>query len=473
MRAGRRTSRGSTAASSSKATSPTPTRSASAIEGCDALVNFAAESHVDRSIESPGEFIQTDVFGTYVLLEAAREAGIRHLQISTDEVYGSIEEGSFTESSPLDPSSPYSASKAGGDLLVGAYQHTYGTESLIVRASNNYGPRQHPEKLIPLCILNALAGDPLPVYGDGQQVRNWLWVEDFATAIDTVLEQGNPGEVYNVGGPDEAANIDVVREILKRTDRDESLISTSRTAPATTAATRSARRRRGPSAGRRRSASKRGSRGSSTGTAQTRSGGSRSAPASTASTTSASTAPSFRERQPRSRRRSRTSSCWRRRRTATSAASCSSRFARTLWAEHGVERAVRPGESLALVQGHPARPPLPDQPRPGEARALRSRRDLGRRGRPAPRLADLQALGGRTSSRTRTTASSSSRSASATGSASCQTSPTSPTSSRAPTTPTEAGSVGRPGRRRRVADPTRSSRARQDCADAREWRCPW
>jgi dTDP-glucose 4,6-dehydratase len=196
-----------------------------AIEGCDALVNVAAESHVDRSIESPGEFIQTDVFGTYVLLEAAREAGIRHLQISTDEVYGSIEEGSFTESSPLDPSSPYSASKAGGDLLVGAYQSTYGTESLIVRASNNYGPRQHPEKLIPLCILNALAGDPLPVYGDGQQVRNWLWVEDFASAIDIVLERGEPGQAYNVGGPDERANIDVVKEILKRADRDESLIS--------------------------------------------------------------------------------------------------------------------------------------------------------------------------------------------------------------------------------------------------------
>ena len=196
-----------------------------AIEGCDAIVNFAAETHVDRSIESPGEFIQTDVFGTYVLLEAAREQGIRHLQISTDEVYGSIEEGSFTESSPLDPSSPYSASKAGGDLLVGAYQKTYGTDSVIVRASNNYGPRQHPEKLIPLCVLNALAGDELPVYGDGMQVRNWLWVDDFAAAIDIVLEHGNPGEAYNVGGPDERANIDVVREILKQTDRDESLIS--------------------------------------------------------------------------------------------------------------------------------------------------------------------------------------------------------------------------------------------------------
>ncbi len=198
---------------------------AAAIEGCDAVVNFAAESHVDRSIESPGEFIQTDVFGTYVLLEAARDAGIRHLQISTDEVYGSIEEGSFTESSPLDPSSPYSASKAGGDLLVSAFQHTYGADALIVRASNNYGPRQYPEKLIPLCILNALAGDPLPVYGDGRQVRNWLWVEDFAAAIDLVLERGQAGEVYNVGGPDERENIEVVRRIVELTGADESLIT--------------------------------------------------------------------------------------------------------------------------------------------------------------------------------------------------------------------------------------------------------
>jgi dTDP-glucose 4,6-dehydratase len=196
-----------------------------ALDGCEAIVNFAAETHVDRSIESPGEFIQTDVYGTYVLLEAVREAGIRHLQISTDEVYGSIAEGSFTESSPIDPSSPYSASKAGGDMMVGAYRNTYGTEALIVRASNNYGPRQYPEKLIPLCILNALAGDTLPVYGDGMQVRNWLWVEDFASAIDAVLEFGEPGEVYNAGGPDEMANIDVVRRILELTGRDESLIN--------------------------------------------------------------------------------------------------------------------------------------------------------------------------------------------------------------------------------------------------------
>ncbi len=196
----------------------------SAIRGCDALVNFAAESHVDRSIESPGEFITTDVFGTFVLLEAAREAGIRHLQISTDEVYGSIEDGSFTEASPIEPSSPYSASKAGGDLIVRAFRHTYDADALVCRASNNYGPYQHPEKLIPLCVLNALAGDPLPVYGDGMQVRNWLFVEDNCSAIDTVLERGEAGEVYNVGGPDELPNIEVVKTILELTGRDESLI---------------------------------------------------------------------------------------------------------------------------------------------------------------------------------------------------------------------------------------------------------
>jgi dTDP-glucose 4,6-dehydratase len=197
---------------------------AAAVQGSDAIVNFAAESHVDRSIHSPGEFIETDVFGTYVLLEAARDAGIRHLQVSTDEVYGSIERGSFTESSPLNPSSPYSASKAGGDLIVTAFNHTYGSESLVIRASNNYGPRQHPEKLVPLAVLNCLAGDPVPVYGDGAQVRNWLYVDDFASAIDIVLERGEPGESYNVGGPDELSNLDVVKRILELTGRDDSLI---------------------------------------------------------------------------------------------------------------------------------------------------------------------------------------------------------------------------------------------------------
>jgi dTDP-glucose 4,6-dehydratase len=201
-----------------------PDAVAGAIAGCEAVVNFAAESHVDRSITDPGAFIQTDVYGTYVLLEAARDAGIRHLQISTDEVYGSIEDGSFTETSPIEPSSPYSASKAGGDLLVGAFQRTYGADALIVRASNNYGPFQHPEKLIPLMVLNAMAGDRLPVYGDGMQVRNWLFTEDFATAIDVVLERGEAGEVYNVGGPEELPNIEVVQRILELTDREASLI---------------------------------------------------------------------------------------------------------------------------------------------------------------------------------------------------------------------------------------------------------
>jgi dTDP-glucose 4,6-dehydratase len=197
---------------------------AAAVEGCDAIVNFAAESHVDRSIHAPGEFIQTDVFGAFVLVEAARAAGIRHLQVSTDEVYGSIGSGSFDERSPLAPSSPYSASKAGGDLIVGAYHRTYGADAVVVRGSNNYGPRQHPEKLIPLAILNALVGEPVPVYGDGQQVRNWIFVDDFCAAIDAVLERGKPGEVYNAGGPDELVNLDVVKAILELTGREQSLI---------------------------------------------------------------------------------------------------------------------------------------------------------------------------------------------------------------------------------------------------------
>jgi dTDP-glucose 4,6-dehydratase len=196
-----------------------------AMQGADAVVNFAAESHVDRSIAEQHAFARTHVIGTSVLLDAARELGVeRYLQVSTDEVYGSIEEGSFTETSPLNPSSPYSATKAAGDLLVSAHFHTYGTQAVICRGSNNYGPRQYPEKLIPLCILNAMAGDSLPVYGDGRQVRNWLFVEDFARAIDTVLMKGVPGEAYNVGGPDEEENIHVVKRIVDLADRDESLI---------------------------------------------------------------------------------------------------------------------------------------------------------------------------------------------------------------------------------------------------------
>ncbi len=196
-----------------------------AMEGAEAVVNFAAESHVDRSIAGQDPFTLTHVIGTGVLLDAARELGVsRYLQVSTDEVYGSIESGSFTEESPLDPSSPYSATKAAGDLLVSAHHHTYGLETVICRGSNNYGPRQYPEKLIPLCVLNALHGDRLPVYGDGRQVRNWLYVEDFARAIHLVLERGEPGRAYNVGGPEECENLDVVRRILSLTGQDDSLI---------------------------------------------------------------------------------------------------------------------------------------------------------------------------------------------------------------------------------------------------------
>jgi dTDP-glucose 4,6-dehydratase len=198
-----------------------PEAVAAAIGDAESIVNFAAETHVDRSIADPFAFSVTNGQGTHVLLEAARERGLRYVQVSTDEVYGSIEAGSFTETSPLQPSSPYSATKTGADLLVLSYFHTYG---LDVRGSNNYGPRQYPEKLIPLMILNALAGDHLPVYGDGRNVRNWLYVEDFGRGIGHVLAHGRPGEVYNCGGPDECENIEVVRRILELTGGDQSLI---------------------------------------------------------------------------------------------------------------------------------------------------------------------------------------------------------------------------------------------------------
>jgi dTDP-glucose 4,6-dehydratase len=197
---------------------------ADAVEGCDAILNFAAETHVDRSIAEPDAFVTTHALGTYVLLEAARDRRLRYVQVSTDEVYGSIDEGSFTEASALSPSSPYSATKAGADLLVASYRHTFGVEALICRGSNNYGPYQYPEKLIPLMVLNALHGDKLPVYGDGMQVRNWIYVDDFARGIGCALERGEPGEVYNVGGPDECPNLEVVRRIVDLTGNDESLI---------------------------------------------------------------------------------------------------------------------------------------------------------------------------------------------------------------------------------------------------------
>ena len=186
----------------------------------EAIVNFAAETHVDRSIAEPDAFVTTHARGTYVLLEAARTQELRYLQVSTDEVYGSIESGTFTEDSPLRSSSPYSATKAGADLLVQSYFRTYELPTFICRGSNNYGPYQYPEKLIPLMILNALHGDPLPVYGDGMQVRNWIHSTDFSRAIGHVLEHGVPGEVYNAGGPDEQENLAVVQRIVALTAAD-------------------------------------------------------------------------------------------------------------------------------------------------------------------------------------------------------------------------------------------------------------
>jgi dTDP-glucose 4,6-dehydratase len=197
----------------------------SALAGADAVINFAAETHVDRSISGPQDFISTDVLGTHTLLEAVRELGVkRYLQISTDEVYGSTETGSFTEESDLAPSSPYSASKAGGDLQVLAYYRTYGTPVLITRSSNNYGGWQYPEKIIPLFITNAIDDLPLPVYGDGLNVRDWLYVEDNCAAIDTVLHEGELGEVYNIGGGNEVPNLALTRRILELLGKGEDLI---------------------------------------------------------------------------------------------------------------------------------------------------------------------------------------------------------------------------------------------------------
>ncbi len=191
-----------------------------------AIVNFAAESHVDRSILSASPFIDTNVTGTLSLLEAARAGGVkRFLQVSTDEVYGSLgATGAFEETTPIAPRSPYSASKAAADHLVAAFHHTHGLDAVITRCSNNYGPHQFPEKLIPLMILNAFEGKPLPVYGDGLYVRDWIHVEDHCRAIDLVLRGGRAGEVYNIGAENECPNLDVVRAILRHTDRGEDLI---------------------------------------------------------------------------------------------------------------------------------------------------------------------------------------------------------------------------------------------------------
>ncbi len=192
-----------------------------------AVVNFAAESHVDRSIDSPHNFIHTNVVGTAILLQSAKKHGVRRfVQIPTDEVYGSLgPEGKFSETSPLQPSSPYSASKAGADLLALAHHHTFGQEVVITRCSNNYGPYQFPEKLIPLMILNALRDQPLPVYGDGQNVRDWIHVEDHCAAIFAALLTGRPGEVYNIGSDGEMRNLDLVKMILDRLGKPHSLIT--------------------------------------------------------------------------------------------------------------------------------------------------------------------------------------------------------------------------------------------------------
>jgi dTDP-glucose 4,6-dehydratase len=192
----------------------------------DMVVNFAAESHVDRSIMEPDAFVKTNISGTFLLLEEARQRGIkRFMQISTDEVYGSLgAEGKFREDTPLSPNSPYSASKTSADLLVMAYYRTYGTPVVITRCSNNYGPYQFPEKLIPLIIANALEDKELPVYGDGMNVRDWIHVTDHCRAIDLVLHKGETGNVYNVGGENERANIDIVKLILSILKKPESLI---------------------------------------------------------------------------------------------------------------------------------------------------------------------------------------------------------------------------------------------------------
>jgi len=202
-----------------------PAAVAGAMEDCTHVVNFAAETHVDRSLLGDASFIETDVRGVFVLLEEARRRGIeRFVQISTDEVYGTIAEGSFTEESALSPRNPYAASKAGGDRLAFSYWASYRMPVVVTRASNNYGPYQYPEKLIPLFVTNALDDEPLPLYGDGRNVRDWLYVEDHADAIDFLLDRGEPGETYNIAGGNEMENIAITRRVLKELGKPESLI---------------------------------------------------------------------------------------------------------------------------------------------------------------------------------------------------------------------------------------------------------
>ncbi|HEY7537135.1 MAG TPA: dTDP-glucose 4,6-dehydratase [Gaiellaceae bacterium] len=198
---------------------------AAAARGCEAIVNFAAETHVDRSILGATDFGRTEFFGTQVLLEEVRRTGARFVQVSTDEVYGDLEAGgAASEDDPVRPSSPYSVAKAAGDLHVPAYVRTFGVNASITRGSNTYGPNQYPEKLIPLFVTNALDGEPLPLYGDGRQVRDWLHVEDHCAGIELVLREGEPGKAYNVGGGDEHENVDVANAILSLLGADKSLL---------------------------------------------------------------------------------------------------------------------------------------------------------------------------------------------------------------------------------------------------------
>jgi dTDP-glucose 4,6-dehydratase len=195
------------------------------LPGCEGVVNFAAESHVDRSITSPEDFVRTDVLGVFTLLEEARRSDVKKfVQISTDEVYGSTVTGSFSEGNLLDPSSPYSASKAGGELLARSYYRTYGLNVMVTRSSNNYGPFQYPEKLIPVLVIKALRDEPLPIYGSGTNVRDWLHVEDNCRAIDLVMSKGKPGDIINIGSGNEVPNIEVAKLILTHMNKPESLI---------------------------------------------------------------------------------------------------------------------------------------------------------------------------------------------------------------------------------------------------------
>ena len=195
------------------------------VTDADAVVNFAAESHVDRSIDSAEPFVSTNVRGTQTLLDAARTHDVdRFLQVSTDEVYGEVLDGTFSEDNPLEPRNPYAATKAGADLLARSYHTTYGLPVVITRSSNNYGPHQHPEKLIPKFITNAASGDSLPVYGDGSNVREWTYVTDNCRGIDRVLRDGAPGEVYNIGSGEELSNLEVTRRIIEATGASEDLV---------------------------------------------------------------------------------------------------------------------------------------------------------------------------------------------------------------------------------------------------------